>query len=170
MAMPRKLKNFNLFADAVSWIGLVPEVVLPKLTRVMEGYRAGGMNGSAKVDLGQGDLEAELSLGGLVKQVFEQYANTKVDGVLLRFAGAYQEDATSSVSAVEVVMRGRYEEIDMGNAKVAENADMKVKIPLTYYKLTIDGTEMIEIDVVNFIERVNGVDMLAKQRQAMGIN
>jgi P2 family phage contractile tail tube protein len=170
MAMPRKLKNFNLFVDAVSWIGQVTEVTLPKLTRVMEAYRAGGMNGSAKVDLGQGDLEAELTLGGLMKQILEQYANTKVDGVLLRFAGAYQEDAQASVSAVEVVMRGRYEEIDMGNAKVAENGDMKAKLALTYYKLTIDSVEMIEIDVVNFIERVNGVDMLAKQRQAMGIN
>ncbi len=170
MALPKKLKNFNIFADAKSWLGQVPEVTLPKLTRVMEKYRAGGMNGNASIDLGQGDLEAELTLGGIIEEVFKQYANTKVDGVLLRFAGAYQEDATAVVSAVEVVMRGRYEEIDQGNAKVGESGDMKVKLPLTYYKLTIDNVVMIEIDVVNFIEIVNGVDMLAKQRQAMGIN
>lgn len=170
MALPKKLKNFNVFADAKSWLGQVPEVTLPKLTRVMENYRAGGMNGNAKIDLGQGDLEAEMTLGGLMKQVFESYANTRVDGVLLRFAGAYQEDGTGTVSAVEVVMRGRYEEIDLGNAKVGENSDTKVKIALSYYKLTIDSVETIEIDIINMVEVVNGVDMLAAQRQAIGIN
>jgi hypothetical protein len=170
MALPRKLKNFNVFNDAQSYLGLVPEVTLPKLTRQMESYRAGGMNGPVKLDLGQNELEAELTLGGLITQVFQQYANTRVDGILLRFAGAYQEDGTGTVSAVEVVMRGRYEEIDSGNAKVGENNDMKVKMPLSYYKLIIDGEEIIEIDVTNMVERVNGVDMLAKQRQALGLN
>ncbi|PKM01465.1 MAG: phage tail protein, partial [Gammaproteobacteria bacterium HGW-Gammaproteobacteria-6] len=87
MALPRKLKNFNLFNDANSYLGQVPEFTLPKLTRQMESYRAGGMNGPVKIDLGQGELEAEMTLGGIVRQVFEQYASTRVDGVLLRFAG-----------------------------------------------------------------------------------
>jgi P2 family phage contractile tail tube protein len=170
MALPRKLKNFNLFNDAQSYLGLVPEITLPKLMRQMESYRAGGMNGPVKLDLGQGEMEAEITLGGIVTQVFKQYANTRVDGILMRFAGAYQEDATGAVSAVEVVMRGRYEEIDSGNSKVAESNDMKAKLVLSYYKLTIDNEEIIEIDLTNMIERVGGVDMLAKQRQALGIN
>ena len=169
MALPRKLKNFNVFNDAQSFLGLVPEVTLPKLTRQMESYRAGGMNGPVKLDLGQGELEVELTLGGMVTQVFQQYANSRVDGILLRFAGAYQEDATGLVSAVEVVMRGRYEEIDPGNAKVGDNGDMKVKMVLSYYKLTIDGAEIIELDLTNMVERVNGVDMLADQRRAVGL-
>ena len=169
MALPRKLKNFNVFNDAQSFLGLVPEVTLPKLTRQMESYRAGGMNGPVKLDLGQGELEAELTLGGMVTQVFQQYANSRVDGILLRFAGAYQEDATGLVSAVEVVMRGRYEEIDPGNAKVGDNNDMKVKLALSYYKITIHGAEIIELDLTNMVERVNGVDVLAEQRKAVGL-
>ena len=34
------------------------------------------------------------------------------DGVMLRFAGAYQRDDTGQVDAVEVVVRGRHEEIE----------------------------------------------------------
>lgn len=170
MALPSKLKNFNLFNDAKSYLGQVPELTLPKLGRQMEEYRAGGMNGPVKIDLGQAALEAEVTLGGLVTQVFQQYASTRVDGMLLRFAGAYQEDTTSIVSAVEVVMRGRIEEIDSGNAKVGENSDMKVKLTLSYYKLTIDGAEIIELDLTNMVERVNGIDMLAEQRKAIGLS
>lgn len=169
MALPKKLKNFNVFNDAQSYLGQVPEIVLPKLTRQMEEYRAGGMNGPVKIDLGQGALEAEMTLGGLMPQVFRQYATTRVDGILLRFAGAYQEDSTGTVSAVEVVMRGRYEEIDPGSAKVGENSDMKAKISLSYYKLTIDGVDVIELDLTNMVEIVNGVDMLAEQRRAVGL-
>jgi phage tail tube protein FII len=35
--------------------------------------------------------------------------------------------------------------------------------------LIVDNEEIIEIDLLNFIENVNGVDMLEKQRQALGI-
>ncbi|MFJ1202431.1 phage major tail tube protein, partial [Yersinia enterocolitica] len=35
-------------------------------------------------------------------------------------------------------------------------------------KLTIDGKVVMEIDVVNLIEIVNGVDLLEAQRKAIG--
>ncbi|MFL7985020.1 phage major tail tube protein, partial [Xanthomonas vasicola] len=37
-----------------------------------------------------------------------------------------------------------------------------------YYKLTINGATVIEIDLVNMTEIVNGVDLLAAQRRAIG--
>ena len=39
----------------------------------------------------------------------------------------------------------------------------------SYYKLIVDNEEIIEIDLLNFIEKVNGVDMLEKQRAAIGL-
>ncbi|MCE1888222.1 phage major tail tube protein, partial [Enterobacter hormaechei] len=52
MALPRKLKFLNLFNDGNSYQGIVEEITLPKLSRKLETYRGGGMNGSATVDLG----------------------------------------------------------------------------------------------------------------------
>ena len=37
------------------------------------------------------------------------------------------------------------------------------------FKLTIDGKELIEIDTVNMVEIVNGVDRLAEHRTALGL-
>ena len=55
MALPRKLKNINLFNDGNSYLGVAKSVTLPPLARKMEGYRGGGMNGTVKADLGMSD-------------------------------------------------------------------------------------------------------------------
>lgn len=167
--LPSVLKNFNFFNDAKSYLGVAESIKLPKLARKMEDYRAGGMNGPVGIDLGQEKLEAEFTCAGLMTQVFEQYGTTKVDGVLLRFAGAYQRDDTAQVQAVEVVMRGRYQELDMGDAKAGDKGALSVKANLTYYKLTVDNKVLIEIDLLNMIEVINGVDMLQEQRKAIGL-
>jgi P2 family phage contractile tail tube protein len=135
----------------------------------MEAYRGAGMNAEVEADLGMEKLEAEHAYGGLVREVFQQFGIAKVDGVMLRFAGAYQRDDTGDVDAVEVVMRGRHTEIDPGSSKAGGDTEFKVKSGLTYYKLTINGDVVVEIDVLNMIENVNGEDRLAQQRRAIGL-
>jgi P2 family phage contractile tail tube protein len=169
MGMPSVLKNFNVYNEGKSWMGEVAEVVLPKLSRKTEGFRGGGMDGEAEIDLGQEKMELEMTCGGIMRQVFEQYGIVKAGGVGMRFAGAYQSDDTAAVQQVEVVVRGRHKEIDPGKAKAGDKSEFKVKSNLVYYKLTIDGKVLIEIDVLNFIFIVNGVDMLAEQRKAIGM-
>nr|EIU3915752.1 phage major tail tube protein [Pseudomonas aeruginosa] len=40
---------------------------------------------------------------------------------------------------------------------------------LTYYKLSVDGEVLIEIDLLNFVYIVDGDDRLAEHRKALGI-
>jgi P2 family phage contractile tail tube protein len=169
MALPRTLKNFNVFVDGVSFVGVATEVGLPKLSRKMEAYRAGGMNGEVDIDLGMEKLEIEHTYGGLVREMFQGFGLTRIDGMLLRFAGAYQRDDTGDVDAVEVTVRGRHQEIDTGNAKAGDKSELKVKSSLTYYKLTVNGQVDVEIDLVNMVENINGKDVLAAQRRAIGL-
>lgn len=169
MALPSTLKNFNLFNEGASYMGLVEEIKLPKLKRKMEDLRAGGMNGAVKVDLGQEPMEIEFTCGGLMLDVLAQYGVCKADGVMLRFAGAYQREDTCAVQAVEIIVRGRHEEIDPGDAKGGDVSKFVVKSTVTYYKLTVDNQEVLEIDLLNFVEIVNGKDLLAEQRKAIGL-
>ena len=74
MALPRKLKNLNLFNDGVTYIGQVGEVTLPKLTRKMEEWRGGGMNAPIKMDQGMEALEIEAVCGGLIGGAFSWLA------------------------------------------------------------------------------------------------
>ena len=171
MAMPRKLKNLNLFNDGNSYLGLVKSLTLPSLGRKMEAYRGGGMNGPVKADLGMSDdgIQFEWKTGGLDLISLRQFGAVNASSVALRFSGPYQQDDTGEVSNVEVVVRGRHESIEMGEAKPGEDTEHSMKTTCSYYKLTVDGEEIIEIDLLNFVERVNGVDMLEKHRTAMGI-
>lgn len=169
MSLPAQLKNMNLFSDGVSLVGEIEEVTLPKLTRKTEDFQGGGMAGIAVIDMGQDKLEMELSCAGYIKDAITQYALTAIGGAMWRFAGAYERDDTGDVQAVEIIARGRFTEIDRGKAKVGSKTESKMKAALTYYKESIDGIEQIEIDIVNFVFKVRGVDMLAKQRAAIGL-
>lgn len=171
MALPRKLKNLNLFNDANSYVGVVKSVTLPSLGRKMESYRGGGMNGPVKADLGFSDdgIQFEWKTGGLDLIALRQFGAVNASGIALRFAGAFQQDDTGDVSAVEVVMRGRHETIEMGDNQPGEDTEHSITTTCSYYKLIVDNEEIIEIDLLNFIEKVNGVDMLEKQRAAIGL-
>lgn len=169
MGLPRKLKDFNLFHNGISFAGQVPEITLPKLSRKMEEYIAGGMTGPVSVDFGNEAINFEWSAGGIVMDALKQYGAKSHSAVQLRFAGAYQEDDEGAVSAVEVVVRGRYKEIDMGNAKRADDTTQKYTMPCSYYKLTMDGKELIELDFMNCIEKVDGASINESIRKAIGL-
>ncbi|WP_028696134.1 phage major tail tube protein [Pseudomonas cremoricolorata] len=171
MALPRKLKNLNLFNDGHSYLGVCKSCTLPPLSRKMEGYRGGGMNGPVKADLGMSDDGIQLvwKTGGLDLIVLRQFGTLKADGVMLRFGGSYQRDDSGEYTDVEIVVRGRHETIEMGDAQPGEDTEHSITTTCTYYKLTVDGEVLIEIDLLNFIEIIDGEDRLAAQRKALGI-
>ena len=169
MGLPRKLKNFATFVDGINFMGEMPEVTLPTLTRKMEEYRGGGMNGPIDLDMGQEKMEAELKGAGWIKGLMSKWGAGKHDALMLRFAGAIQSDDTDAVQAVEVVMRGRLAEVDPGSAKAGEMTEQTYKYTLSYYKLTMDGEVVLEIDLVNMVEIVHGEDRLSAVRAALGV-
>lgn len=168
MALPRKLKHFNVFLDGESWLGLVPEITLPELARKLEEYRGGGMEGPVSIDMGQEKLELDF-VTSFDSRLLKKYGAARIDAVLLRFAGSWQRDDTGEVSAVEIVTRGRIAKMDAIGAKAGDDSPQKVKLALTYYKVTVDNQVLLEIDLVNFVFNVDGEDMLAAHRAALGI-
>ena len=169
MGMPSKLKLFNLFLDGTSFIGEVPEVTLPKLSRKMEEYRAGSMTGPVSVDMGNEAISLEWTAGGLIVEALKKYGAKKHNAVQVRFAGGYQNDDTGAVDAVEVVVRGRYKEVDMGNAKAGDDTNQKYTMPCSYYKLTINNEVIYEFDFVAGIENIAGVSQNSDLLKAIGL-
>lgn len=171
MALPKKLKLSNLYNEGNSYLGQTGEVTLPKLSRKFENWRGGGMNGNVKWDAGLGDDVNEMTwkLGGIDKLVLQQFGAATASAFGLRFAGSYQRDDTGETDAVEIVIRGRHEEIDFGNAKAGDDTETTIKTIWTYYKLSINRETVIEIDIVGLKEVVNGVDLLEKHRNNIGL-
>ena len=71
--------------------------------------------------------------------------------------------------AVEVETRFKVKEVDNGESKQGEDTSSKLPLVCTYYKLTMNGKELVEIDVLNMIEKVNGVDRLGQHRRNIGL-
>lgn len=167
--LPAQLKFMNLFAEGNSLLGEIDEVGLPKLGRKTEEYLGGGMLAPVDIDMGLQKPEMELTCGGWLKDAITQFGQAKAGGAMWRFAGSYERDDTGDVMAVEIIAHGRFNEIDRGKAKVGSKSETKLKASLTYYKETVDGVEQVEIDVLNMIYKIRGVDMLAKHRKAIGL-
>lgn len=167
MALPRILKDFNVFYNGASFIGQCMEFTRPKLSLKMEDYSAAGI-GPIKVFLGHEPLECEHNYGGHMEEILQDYGGT-LEGVMLRFSGAYQREDSEDVDQIEVVIRGRHQEIDSGSAKPGEKTEFKVKTACTYYKETINDKIIVEVDLLNKIFNVNGVDRYAEIRKAMGL-
>ena len=81
MALPKKLKNFNIFNDGHNYVGIAKEITLPKLTTKTEEWRGGGMDIPVDVDMGMEKLSTEWTVGGYVSQILKQYGLTQVGGV-----------------------------------------------------------------------------------------
>ncbi len=167
--LPGKLKNFNVWVNGTPHTNEALEITLPVLASTTSDYRGGGMNGAVEVDMGTEKLEMEVVYGGFMSAMFGGFGQSRIDSELVRFAGAYQHEDTGAVDAVEVVVRGRHRQIDPGSAKGGEDTEFTVSSALTYYKLVVNGTTMVEIDHVNFVFNVNGEDRLAAQRAAIGL-
>ncbi len=169
MGLPKKLKNFGVFGDGESWIGEIPSVTLPTITKKVEEYRAGGMHGPVEIDLGHEKLEMKLKSGGLKVALIAMLGSQTVGANIFRFAGAYQEDASGVVSAVEVIARGRLKEWNPNEAKAGDDNDHDFTIALSYYKVTVDGAELLEIDVPGMVFKTGGTDIYSAIRFAIGL-
>ncbi len=155
MAIPKKLRLFTMFVDGDNYIGKIPSVTLPKITRKTEDYQGGGMLGSAAVDLGldSGALDASMVVGGMVEELILKWGGD-IDELRTRFVGEIYSSGTSSL--LEVEMRGRITEVDQGEAKQGDDTSHTYALKNTYYKLSVDDKPLLEIDLLNFIYKRNG--------------
>ncbi len=166
---PRVLKNLNLFIDGRGYAGRVDEVTLPKLTVKTEEHRAGGMDLPVELDMGMEKLELSLVLSDFDPKVFRSFGLLNIVGLPVTIRGAFQAQGSAAVQAVTVNLRGGWKEIDAGAWKAGDKSTLKLQSTASYYKLTVDGTDIVEIDAINMLRVIDGVDQLALQRLAIGL-
>lgn len=161
-------KNLNLFVDGNGYAGQIEDFNPPKMAIKVEDFRAGGMDTSVALKMGIEKLESDFSLIAYDRAVLAKFGVAQ--GEIVPFVAREALEAfDGTVTAVTHTMRGRVVEIDPGTSKSGEKTTLKIKMALTYYKLVHGTTTVQEIDVVNMVHVVNGVDVLAAQRNALGI-
>lgn len=166
--IPQVLYNTNLFVDGVSFAGDVPSLTLPKLTVKTEAHRGGGMGGEIEMDMGLEKIESSFTTVGVRRESLKYFGLSDQTGCNAVFRGAFK-GLKGQITPVVATMRGMLKEVDMGDWKAGDKAEIKHALALQYYKLEIDGRVMYEIDMVNCVRVIDGVDQEAAVRSAIGL-
>lgn len=166
--IPQVLFNTNMFVDGVNFSGDVPELSLPKVTVKTEAYRAGGMDAEIDMDMGLEKLECSFSTNGVRKEAMKFFGLADGTAFNASFRGSFRGQKGSFVG-VTATIRGMLKELDPGSWKPGDKAEFKYAVSVSYYKLEIDGSVIYELDPVNSVRAINGVDQLMQMRQQLGL-
>ena len=87
-------------------------------------------------------------------------------------AAQQQYDAGSGaygISPAKVVVKATPKTTNLGKLEVGTMTDTSSEFEVSYIKITVDNKEILELDKLNFIYKVNGTDYMSDARTALGI-
>lgn len=162
MQLPNVLKAFSLFVDGRGYAGKGDAAMLPKITIKTEEHRGGGMDGPVEYDMGMEKMEASATVAELEPNLLAAIGTTQ--SMTLRGS---LEGPNGTIAAIAVV-RGLWKEADPGEWKPGEKGALKVMCSPSYYKLTVGGRVVYDIDMAAGVRIIDGRDQLAARRAALG--
>jgi uncharacterized protein len=168
MALPRILRNFSLYVDGIGYAGRVTEANPPGLTIQTEEFRAGGMDAPVEIDMGMEALEMSFTLAEYDPAVLRQVGLLDQNAVQVTIRGAMVANGEAATPIV-INCTGSFKEYDPGSFAAGEATEAQFTMALRYYRCTVGGAVVHEIDVENMTRVINGVDQLASIRTAIGI-
>lgn len=162
------LKNFNLFVDGRGYAGQIEELQLPTLAIAAEEYRAGGMDAPIDIDMGMEKLEATFSLSGADKAALARFGLADGQQTQITARGSL-ESRNGTITPVVVQMRGKVMRVEPGAWQAGQKSSWSYTVSLEYYRYEQGNEVLHEIDVLNFVRIVSGVDQLAQHRANIGL-
>lgn len=162
--------NFAVYEDAVQYYGMA-EVTLPEISQIAEEIKGAGISGSFNGAF-VGHIEP-MSLTLNFRSVTTdaiKLAEPRNHQLDLRAAQQYWDNSAGvfKTQAVKHVLMASPTKFAPGKLAVASSAEASGEFAVTYFATYIDGTKVLEIDILNFIYFVNGKDYLADVRAALG--
>ncbi len=161
--LPKTIRNFNAFVDGIGYAGQVSEGTPPTLALQTEEYQGGGMVGPVDISMASVEkMEMTLTFKEHNPAILGLFGH---DDVALSLRGA----AGPENQAIIIETRGLIRQEEQGDWKAGdEGAALQITVTPHYYKQTIDGETVIEIDKVNMVFITGGVDHLANMKAALG--
>lgn len=161
------LQQFVVSIDGFGKAGTGESCTLPKIRKKTESYRGGGMVAPRQHALGYEAFEFDVELSAVDPQVIGQSGLLVSKDVSFSVMGYLDGDNNASHTAY-VYMRGEVVEHDFGKWQAGSKATMSLKVALAACSMTIDGTQIFDIDVTNGVNTFAGRDVAAIVRTAIG--
>lgn len=163
--LPKILKNYNMFVTGTGFAGRVDTIELPKLDMHFEDHRAGGMDAPARIDMGMEAIDCSFESAEHDPAIFAQFGLQDGNAVQLQFRAAMRDDYTTE--EYEVWVTGAYSSMDPGTLSAGDKTPLKATVAARFYRLTVQGQELIEIDIENMTRVIDGNDVLEEVRAVL---
>lgn len=164
----QKIHNANVYLDGTNeQLGRASEVKLPEITPAMSEHKGLGMVGVLQLPAGLQELKLAIKWSGFYADPIMLAANPFASRRLQIRASVERYGAGGLESRLPLVVlcTGSPVKGGLGTLKPQEAADgYDTELTLTYLKVTLDGKELVEIDVHENVWRVDGKDLLEELR------
>ncbi|MBI1495411.1 phage major tail tube protein [Halocynthiibacter styelae] len=167
--MTHILRKFNAHVDGYSTHLEIEKITPPLVRDQVEAIKAGGLLGELDVPLGVQKLEAGLMVNSRNKLLMGKAGLTPGKSTRVTFRGVSVSEIDGSQQDEVLIIQGRLN-VDSNDWQAQSKTDTDYKIgSITYYKHLIDGQLVYEIDLLNMIGVVDGVDQWADIRGGLGL-
>lgn len=170
--IPERLNDFRVYHDGSNDLQGIADITLPSFELMTETVSGAGIAGEYESPT-LGHFQS-MKLGLNFRSITEkQLSLLQQKAQRMDCRGALQEyDAATgnySQKGVRVVVQGPTTKNELGKFQKSSPTDGSVEIEVLYLKITMDGKTKVEIDKLNYICIIDGVDYLAGVRNALGL-
>lgn len=161
-----KINAYNVYNAGTKLVGLSDEVTLPDFESLTETLSGPGFLGEIDEPLlGHfGTSELEIPFRTLNEDMFGLLNQGSAVNLTLRMSTQAIQESTMATDFMpsRVVIKGKSKGFTGGKVKQGEGTGSSVKVELIYILIEVNGKKKFELDKLNFVYKVNDVDLLAK--------
>lgn len=170
--IPAVLTNARVYKNGAAQLG-VATVEMPDFEFMTESMSGLGIAGEL-------DMPVQGHFKGMSLKL--KWNTTTNDAISLLEMESHQLDIRGNIQkhdagtgkfvdeAIKVLVKGAPKKVGVGKFEPGKKMDPETELEITYIKIWQGGKELVELDKLNFIFRVLGVDKMAKIRANLGMN
>lgn len=164
------INNANVYVNNTNLLGRTEEIKLPDVSMIMQERKALGMVGKIELPFGFDKMEGEIKWNSFYPDVGKLVANPFRSYQLQCRSNVQRYGSQGIIEEVPMVtfLTVMFKKNPLGAFKQHESPDFTSGYTCTYIKQVFDGEDIIELDVLANIFKVNGDDMLADYRANIG--
>ncbi len=164
------LNNANVYMNGNSLLGRLEEFKLPTIKFKMNDHKALGMVGTIKLASGIESMEGDVKWNSFYQDVWGGLLDP-FSPVQLQVRGNLETHTSQGRIAqvpYVVFLTASFSEVPLGDFKQNDKAGFDSKFYASYIKQQVNGKDVLEVDVMANIYKVNGVDKLDLYRTNIG--
>ncbi|MNW36151.1 Phage tail tube protein FII [compost metagenome] len=170
--IPQKLVDYAVYKQNTNNMLGTGDITLPSFEAMVTETSGAGIYGALEVPTPGmfGSQTLGIAWNTLNSDAAEMMST---EGVKLEIRGAQQsfDSGLQKIvyEPVKIVFHGLGKNFEAGTLTKNESTGTNTELELMYFKMFVNNKEVLEIDKMNYVYRINGVDQNAAIKKALGM-